>query len=147
MKRILTSMLILLVLTLSVHPAFSMHFCQDELQSFNIQSLSSNSMCCMSGETGDTENLKLLSEFLIESDSSCCSTTSLEVVTDDYTQNSSQSIQSPTELAYMPAWFVVSYLVDLFATDTTTESSFNFPIYGSYLKTLAFLSLICVYRL
>ena len=146
MKRILTYILLLLVLTLSVHTILSMHFCLCLLQSFNIQKLSSN-MCCMAAETGENENANILSLNHIESENSCCSTTALEVVTDNFTPNSSQSIQSPTESTYMPGWFVVNYLINLIASDTTTESNFNFPIYGSFLKTLDFLSLICVYRL
>ena len=147
MKRILTSILLLLVLTLSVHPILSMHFCGGELQSLNIQALSSNSMCCLPTEVEDIENSATSSQSVIASDNSCCSTTNLEVVTDNFTLNSAQSIQLPTELTYMPAWFVVNYLINLATVETTTETSFNFPIYGSYLKTLTFLSLICVYRL
>jgi len=101
----------------------------------------------MAAETGENENANILSLNHIESENSCCSTTALEVVTDNFTPNSSQSIQSPTESTYMPGWFVVNYLINLIASDTTTESNFNFPIYGSFLKTLDFLSLICVYRL
>ena len=146
-KRILTYILLLLVLTLSVHPVLSMHFCQDDLQSFNIQSLSNNNMCCMPAEAEKTNNVDAPSLSLITTDNSCCSTTNLEVVTDNFTQNSSQSIQLPTESTYMAGWFAVNYLINLIATDTTTETTFNFPINGSYLKTLHFLSLICVYRL
>ena len=146
MKRILTNILLLLVLTLSVHPSLSMHFCQGKLQSFNIQKLSSN-MCCMAAERGENENANSLSLNNIESENSCCSTTALEVVTDSFTQNSSQSIQAPTESTYMAGWFAVNYLINLIATETTTENNFNFPIYGSFLKTQDFLSLICVYRL
>lgn len=146
MKRILTYILLLLMLTLSVHPSLSMHFCQDELQSVNIQKLSSN-FCCMAAETGENENANSLSLNHIESENSCCSTTDLEVVTDNFTQSSSQTIQAPTESTYMAGWFTVNYLINLIATETTTENNFNFPIYGSFLRTLDFLSLICVYRL
>lgn len=101
----------------------------------------------MLAEVGETENAKSPTQSSIASENSCCSTTDLEIVTDNFTQNSSQSIQLPTESTYMPAWFVVNYLINLTTIDTTPESNFNFPIYGSFLKTLDFLSLICVYRL
>jgi hypothetical protein len=101
----------------------------------------------MPAEAEKTNNVDAPSLSLITSDNSCCSTTNLEVVTDNFTQNSSQSIQAPTESTYMARWFAVNYLINLIATDTTTETTFNFPINGSYLKTLHFLSLICVYRL
>ena len=146
MKRILTYILLLLMLTLSVHPSLSMHFCQDELQSVNIQKLSSN-MCCMATETGDIDSANSLSLNQIEAENSCCSTTALEVVTDNFTQSSSQTIQTPTVTTYMAGWFAINYLINLIALDTSAESNFNFPIYGSFLKTLDFLSLICVYRI
>ena len=147
MKRISTSILMLLMLTFSVHPVLSLHFCGDELQSLHIGVLNKSSMCCMLEEIDDSQNARFSTLELGESENCCCTTTNIEVVTDNFTQNSAQSIDLPTLSTYMPAWFVVNYLFNLTTQDTTTESNFNFPIYGSYLKTLAFLSLICVYRL
>lgn len=147
MKRILSSILLLLVLTLSVHPILSMHFCGDELRSLNIGVLSNDSMCCMPAKVEQNENAKSSLQSLIDSDNSCCSTTNLEIVTDNFTQNSSQSIQAPTESIYMPGWFIINYLFNLTAPETTVKFNFNFPTEGSYIKTLDFLSLICVYRL
>lgn len=159
MKRILTSLLVILVLTLSAHPILTMHFCEGELQSFNIQKLNSNAICCMPAEVGEMENETsptstpsstpplTPSQSIIGSDNSCCLTTNVEVVTDNFTLNSAQSIQLPTVSTYMPAWFAVNYLINIVAPDATTETTFDFPIYGSSLKTLDFLSLICVYRL
>ena len=147
MKRILTYILLLLVLTLSVHPILSMHFCGDELRSLNLGVLNTDSMCCMPAEAEQNENAKSSLQSLIESDNSCCSTTNLEIVTDNFTQNNSQSIQAPTESIYMPGWFIINYLINLTAPETTVKSNFNFPTEGSYIKTLDFLSLIGVYRL
>lgn len=162
MKRILTSLLVILVLTLSAHPILIMHFCEGELQSFNIQKLNSNAICCMPTEMGEMENETTPlttpltspltspltpSQSFIASDNSCCLTTNVEVVTDNFTLNSAQSIQLPTVSTYMPAWFAVNYLINIVALDATIETIYDFPIYGSSLKTLDFLSLICVYRL
>ena len=137
----------LLVLTLSVHPIISMHFCGDELMSLNLGVKSNNYMCCSFAQAGDNEDAKFPPLKLNESESSCCTITDVEVVTDNFIWNSSHSIQTPTKSIYMPGWFVVNYLINLTTQDTTIKSNFNFPIYGSFLKTLDFLSLICVYRL
>ncbi len=147
MKRISTSILLLLMLMLSMHPILSMHFCEGELESLNLLTSSKSNVCCMTSEVGDVESAKFAFLKHIESDNSCCTTTNIEVVTDNFTADSSQSIQSPTESTNMLSWFVVNYLINLTTPDVTVKPNFNFPTYGSYLKTLDFLSLICVYRL
>lgn len=147
MKRISTSILLLLMLTFSVHPVLSLHFCGDELQSLNIGVLSKGNMCCMLEEIGEGENLKFPTLELGESENCCCSTTNIEVVTDSFTANNSQSIELPTEISLIPGWFILNYLVGLIATDTAVNNYTYFPTEGSYIKTLDFLSLVCTYRL
>ena len=147
MKRILTSILLLLVLTFSVHPILTLHFCGDELKSLNIGVMSNNNMCCMPAEMGDNENAIFPTIKLIESENSCCITTNVEVVTDNFITNSSQTIESPTDTSLMPGWFIINYLVNLTTPETTVKSNLNFPIQGFFIKTLDFLSLVCIYRL
>lgn len=147
MKRISTYILLLLVLTLSVHPILSMHFCGDELRSLNIGVLSNNSVCCSPAKLEQNESTKTPPLSLIKSDTSCCSTTNIEIVTDNFTSNISQSIESPTETSLMPGWFILNYLVNLAAPETTVKSNLNFPTQGFFIKTLDFLSLVCIYRL
>lgn len=147
MKRILTSILLLLVLTFSVHPILTLHFCGDDLKSLNIGVMSNDNMCCMPTEIGDNENAKLPVFKLIESENSCCTTTNVEVVTDNFISNSSQTIESPTDTSLMPGWFILNYLVSLTAPETTVKSNLNFPTQGFFIKTLDFLSLVCIYRL
>ena len=148
MKRILTSMLLLLVLTFSVHPILTLHFCGDELMSFNIGMSSNDTMCCMPTEAGINDNMRfpLLVE-LAEQEACCCSSTNVEVVTDNFISTNSQTIESPTETTFMPGWFTLNYLISLIAPDATIKPNFNFPSQGGYLKTLDFLALLCVYRL
>lgn len=149
MKRILTSILILLVLTLSVHPMFTILFCQGSFQSLSMSKLSKNNTCCVTTtESGNNDNLKFQIVELLESDNTCCTYTDVMVVTDDFiVDNISQNIQTPTISTFFPAWFVVNYLINLSHKNTILTTNFNIPIYGSNLKTLDFLSLICVYRL
>lgn len=147
MKRILTSLLLLLMLTFSVHPILSLHFCEDELMSLNIGVKSNGNMCCSSAEAGDNENAKFPILILTESESSCCTITDIEVLTDNFVSNSSQSIQTPTESTFIPGWFALDSLINLTAPEATIKSFFNFPSSGFYIKTLDFLSLISVYRL
>ncbi len=147
MKRILTSILLLMMLTFSVHPILSLHFCGDELMSLNMGVKSNDNMCCSSVEAGDIENAKFQFFKLIESGSSCCTVTDVEVVTDNFISISSQSIQTPTESTFIPGWFALNSLINLTAPETTIKSFFNFPSSGFYIKTLDFLSLISVYRL
>ena len=146
MKRILTSTLILLVLTLSVHPILSMHFCQGELHSFSVNVKSDTNACCSSSFTNGN-SFDILSTDLTESSESCCSTTNLEVVTDNFILKIAEQNHTPTVSTYLPGWFSSSYLIDLTAPETTLKNNFNFTSQGFYLKTLTFLSLICVYRL
>ena len=147
MKRILTSILLFLMLTFSVHPVLSLHFCGDELQSLKLGVMSNDNMCCMSTDTGNNENLNFSILKLGEAEYCCCSTTNIEVVTDNFTPNNSQSIESPTEISLMPGWFILNYLAGLIATDTAVNNYTYFPTEGSYIKTLDFLSLVCIYRL
>ena len=147
MKRISTSILLLLMLTFSVHPVLSLHFCGDELQSLNIGVLSKGNMCCMLEEIGEGENLRFPTLELGESENCCCTTTNIEVVTDNFTTNNSQFIESPTETSLIPGGFILNYLVSLIAPDTAVNNYTYFPTEGSYIKTLDFLSLVCTYRL
>lgn len=146
MKRILTFILLLLMLTFSAHPVLSMHFCGDELKSLNIGVLSNDNMCCMATNEANGEGMRFPTLKLEGSENCCCATTNIEVVTDNFISNSSQSFESPTETSFIPGWFILNYLVDLIAPNTAFKSNFNFPIQGFYIKTLDFLSLICVYR-
>lgn len=147
MKRILSSMLLLLVLTFSVHPIVTLHFCGDELMSFNIGLLSNNSMCCMPMEASGNEDARFPLLELADTDNNYCTITDVEVVTDNFTLNSSQSVESPTETSLMPGWFILNYLIGLTAPNTTVQPHLNFPIQGFFVKTLDFLSLVCIYRL
>lgn len=147
MKRISTYILLLLVLTLSVHPILSLHFCGDDLKSLNIGMLSNDSMCCAPVEVGDNEHARTPLQSLIVSDNSCCSTTNLEIVTDNFTHGSSQSIESSSDISFIPGWFIINHLINLTAPEVTNTPKFNFHTQRIYLKTLDFLSLICVYRL
>ena len=134
MKRILTSILLLLVLTFSVHPILTLHFCGDELKSLNIGVMSNNNMCCMPTEIGNNENAIFPTIKLIESENSCCITTNVEVVTDNFITNISQTIESPTDTSLMPGWFIINYLVNLTTPETTVKSNLNFPIQGFFIK-------------
>lgn len=135
------------MLTFSVHPVLSLHFCGDELQSLNIGVLSKDNMCCVSEEIGDSEKMRFPLLEIGESENCCCTTTNIEVVTDNFTTISSQSIESLTEASFMSGWFIINYLVNLNALDTIVKSNFNFPTQRFYIKTLDFLSLVCIYRL
>ena len=147
MKRILTSILLLVVLTLSVHPIFTLHFCQGELHSFTVVSENEANSCCVLSNITENINPDNQLSNLRGSSNSCCSYTSLELVTDNFTLNSSQSIQTPNILSSIPGWFVINYLINLASPDTIINTNFNLPSYGFYLKTLDFLSLICIYRI
>lgn len=148
MKRIITSILLLLVLTFSVHPILTLHFCGDELKSLNIGVMSNDSMCCMPIETGNNENAKLPILKLVESENSCCTITNVEVITDNFISNNPQSIDKPIDTSLVPGWFILNYLVSLIAPDDTSVNTYTYsPTEGAYIKTLDFLSLVCIYRL
>ena len=147
MRRISTFILLLLMLTFSVHPVLSLHFCGEELMSLNIGVMNNDNTCCMPSEIDDNEHLKFATLEVEESESCCCATTNIEVVTDNFIASNSQSIESPTESSLMPGWFILSYLVDLTASETAVENYTYSPTEGSYIKTLDFLSLVCIYRL
>lgn len=147
MKRISTSILLLLVLTLSVHPILSLHFCGDDLMSLNMGVGSSDIVCCIPAEINDNEDAKIPTQNLTESENSCCTVTNVEIVTDNFIPNNSQSIESPTDTSLMPGWFILNYLVSLIVSDTAVENFTYSATEGFYVKTLDFLSLVCIYRL
>ena len=136
MKRILTSILVLLVLTISVHPILTMHFCGGNLQSFNIHTQSNDNMCCSPVEAENIENTKFATLKLVEANNECCTVRNVEIVTDTFISISSQSIQTPTESTFIPGWFALNSLINLTAPEATIKSFFNFPTSGFYIKTL-----------
>ncbi|MDD2475248.1 MAG: hypothetical protein PHI32_04950 [Dysgonamonadaceae bacterium] len=148
MKRVLTSILVLFVLTLSVHPILSLHFCKGELYSFTLNTKNETNACCSSSFTNENNNFDTLSINLTESYESCCSFQKVEIVTDNFTlERTNTTIQEPFSFSSFPMSAVVDYLINLFTPDTIIKNNNHISPSGWYYTTLKFLSYICVYRL
>ena len=148
MKRILISILILLVFTLSVHPIITLHFCNGDLHSFTMVSKSEANVCCALSDITENNNFNTYSTNLIESSESCCSFQKVEIITDNFTvEHTNTTIQEPTTFSYFQMSAVLNYLINLFTPDAIIKSNNPISPIGLYSTTLRFLSYICVYRL
>ena len=148
MKRISTSILLLVVLTLSVHPIITLHFCNGDLHSFTVVSNSEANACCVLSDIAENNNLDTPSTNLIESSESCCSFQNVEIVTDNFTsEHTTTTIQKPTAFSYFQMSAILNYLINLFTPDTNLVSNNYITQPVLYNTTLKFLAHICVYRL
>ena len=148
MKRISTSILLLVVLTLSLHPIVTLHFCKGDLHSFSVVSMNAATTCCALSSISENNNFDTPSTNLTESSESCCSFQNVEVITDNFTsEHTTTTIQNPTAFSYFQMSAILNYLINLFAPDTipVTNNYLSPPVL--YNTTLKFLAHICVYRL
>lgn len=147
-KRILTSILLLVVLTLSVHPIITLHFCNGDLHSYTVLSKSETNACCVLSNLTETNNFDTHSTNLLESSESCCSFQNVEIITDNFIlEHTNTTIQKPFSFSYLPVSGVLDYLINLFTPDAIIKSNNPISPIGLYSTTLRFLSYICVYRL
>lgn len=148
MKRLLSFILLLFVLTVSVHPIITLHFCQGDLHSFTVIANNEVNACCISSDTNENSNFDILSINLTESSESCCSFQKVEIITDNFTlEHANTTIQKPIAFSYIPVAALIDYLINLFTPDAIIESNNHTSPTGWYNTTLKFLSYICVYRL
>lgn len=148
MKRISTSILLLLVLTISVHPIITIHFCNGDLHSFTVVSKNEASACCVSSNISVSENYDTLSTNLIVSSESYCSFQKVEIIGDNFTlDNTNTTIQKPVSITYTSMSAIVNYLINLFTPDGIIKKKNPISPIGLHSNTLKFLSLISVYRL
>ena len=155
MKRIFSSILLLFVLALSVHPVITLHFCKGDLHSFTVMTNEAES-CCVLSSLSENNNLEIYSidqlesvDYFAETCESCCSFEKMEFVTDNFTlEHTTTNIQKPITFSYISLSAIVDYLINLFTPDDAAIKS-NIPIspIGLQSNTLKFLSYICVYRL
>lgn len=153
-KRISTSILVLLVLTLSVHPIITLHFCNGDLHSYALFEKAEANACCMSSNLSENDSFETLSINLTESIDltetygSCCSFQKVEIVGDNFTlENTNTTIQKPVSIAYTSMSAIVNYLINLFTPDGIIKKKNPISPIGLHSNTLKFLSLISVYRL
>ena len=147
-KRILTSILVLLVLTLSMHPVLTLHFCKGALHSFSMNATNETNACCISSDVTENNIFDSLTTNLTESSDGCCKFQNVEVITDNFTvEHTNTTIQKPYTYSYFQISAVLNYLINLFTPDTLVKSDNPISPIGLYSTTLRFLSYICVYRL
>lgn len=147
-KRVLTSLLLLVVLTLSLHPIITLHFCKGDLQSIAVDSKSEVIACCALSSITENNNLETLSTNLTVSSESCCSFQKVEVITDNFTiEHTNTTIQKSFTFTYLPISAILNYLINLFTPETLNKSNNHISPPWLHSTTLKFLSYICVYRL
>ena len=147
-KRVLTSMLLLVVLTLSLHPVITLHFCKGDLHSFTMVSESEANTCCALSYSNENNNSDTPSTNLIESSDNCCTSQNVEIITDNFTiEHTNTTIQKSSTFSYFQISAILNYLINLFTPETILTSNYHLSPQGLYSNTLRFLSFICVYRL
>ena len=148
MKRISTYILLLLVLTLSVNPILSMHFCQGDWLSFTLVANNEADVGCVTSDISVSNTFDTLTTNFIDSSESCCSFQNVEIITDNFTlEQTNTTIQKPITFSYLQASAILDYLINLFTPDAIVKSYNPVSPTGLHTSTLKFLSYICVYRL
>lgn len=83
MNRITAILLSLFVLLLAAHPAVLLHFCSGNLASISVMESETMSECCPDEQNQD--------ETLLQIGDDCCHNYTIELSSDDYTQQSNIS--------------------------------------------------------
>lgn len=148
MKRILTYTLLLVVLTLSVHPVITLHFCKGELHSFTVVAQNETSSCFVFSKINSRNGYNTLytnPSFLSES---CCSFKRLELITDSFIiEQNNSPIQKPIVSSFVSLSAILIYLINLPTSGAITKYNNHISPTVFYNTTLKFLSYISVYRL
>lgn len=155
MKRLLSFILLLFVLTVSVHPIITLHFCKGDLHSFTVIANNEVNACCVLSTLPENNSLEIYSidqfesnDHFVETCESCCSFQKVEIITDNFTlEHTNMTIQKPIAFSYIPMAALIDYLINLFTPDAIIKSNNHTSPTGWYNTTLKFLSYICVYRL
>lgn len=117
-----------------------MHYCGDELHSFQINQTSETQMSCCISLAGH--------EKVLDSDDYCCETELLKFSTDEF-QNKSEQIVSRIDPPLPNASDLMQASV-ITTPDPDTDfllTSLKFPSTGNYLKDVSLLTYICIYRI
>ncbi len=139
MKKFTAIFLFVVMLITSIQPIIAMHYCGDELNSFQLyQTNAIEDFCC-----DDLEHREAAI-----SDSSCCETEVMKLTTDEY---QTKSIQ-PELRIYPLSIDVLGYaVINQLNTDEPVSNTFlttlKFPTKGLYLDDVSILTYICIYRI
>lgn len=146
MKRIFTPILLLVMLTLSMHPVITLHYCQGNLHSFSVVATGESNACCVSSNVNESGSLNAVSANVTELSEKCCSFEKLEIVTDNFLlERTNTTVQE--SFSSLDVWAVVNYLVNLYAPQILAKGNNLTPLTGLFKTALKFLSFTCVYRL
>ena len=141
-------MLILLVLTFSVHPIITLHFCNGDLHSFSLTSISETNTCCASSTISENITFEKYTNNIINSSETCCTIENVEFLTDNFTvEQTNTTTHKPVTSILIHASAILDYLISLFTSDAIIKSNHPISPIGLRSTTLKFLSYICVYRL
>lgn len=136
------------MLTLSVQPLITLHFCRGELHSFAVGGTDQVNACCITSDSAENSSFDMLSTNFTKSSNSCCSFQRVEIITDDFTvEHTNATIQKPITSLYIQVSAILNNLIDLVASEPLVKNNSPTSFIGLYNNTLKYLSYICVYRL
>lgn len=139
MKRFASIFLFIVMLITAVQPIIAMHYCGNELSSFQIyQTIDKHDICCNNIDNHDA----------LISDNSCCETEMMKLSTDEYQTKTEQHIYRISPISINTIVLnIVDKLVAPESDSSTLLTSLKFPSTGNYLKDVSLLTYICIYRI
>ena len=139
MKRFTAIFLFVVLLITSIQPIIAMHYCGDELNSFQLyQTNAIEDFCC-----DDLEHREAAI-----SDSSCCETEVMKLSTDEY---ETKTVQPEVRISAISIDLLGRAIIDQLITtesdSNTLLTTLKFPPKGLYLDDVSILTYICIYRI
>lgn len=140
MKKSVSILLSLLMLTIAVDPTLMVHFCGGSLASVSLVGDQEQAYCC-----GNLFSSNTTTDSGTYEQSPCCYTNSLEVASSDY-----DSYRIASHVKTSIAKYVVNigtHLLNTCSSPHATSIESRFPPEGLSKQTVDFLALICIYRI
>ena len=139
MKRFTAIFLFDVMLITSIHPIIAMHYCGDELISFQLyQTNAIEDFCC-----DDLEHREAAI-----SDNSCCETEVMKLSTDEY---ETKTVQPEVRISAISIDLLGRAIIDQLITtesdSNTLLTTLKYPPKGRYLDDVSILTYICIYRI
>jgi len=148
MKRILTYTLLLVILTLSVHPVIILHFCKGEMHSFTVVPKNEASSYCVSSDINQYNSFNSLISYPTIFSESCCLYKRLELITDNFIlEQNNTPIQKPIVSSFLSLSAILDYLANSPISRAIIKNNSHISSIVFYSTLIKFLSFISVYRL
>lgn len=152
MKRGIAVFLLSVMVLVAVQPVIAMHYCGEELYSWDFFISNDNSSCCPTNIAEFSHHSASSSENhdcnIGVAHDNCCDFETIQVSTDEYQNKVQESNPAEVSLSIDNVWFTLNYLL----RETQPEKKIllpqkDFPPSGLFMQDVSILNFICIYRI